>query len=316
MLNCKKILTSVAAGALLFSINATEKKQTPKYKYTHRIKCISDSGEARHAPSRSMAAFRLAMERKADAFKLDIRYTKDQIPVLTHNDNLKSAMNWNVSLGSKTLAELKERNLKPGFGYNNEKIVSLPEVLEIIKDAPEFELDHKGYFREERFRKTLEEFGKAGISLDRVTIASWSDKVLRFMMREYPNVRRVKHIQLCYSTKKKGTVFNTFGYPETGGNPKDIVKLLLKVRDEYKLYGLNLPLRAFKQGLLNADHVKTLRDAGVWVSLWNPQNAEEAKFAAEIGVDAVVTGNLKEVRPFCRIPESENNNHKPNEENK
>ena len=126
MLNCKNILTSVVAGALLFSINATEKKQTPKYKYTHRIKCISDSGEARHAPSRSMAAFRLAMERKADAFKLDIRYTKDQIPVLTHNDNLKSAMNWDVSLGSKTLAELKERNLKLVRLDNGDKSLILP----------------------------------------------------------------------------------------------------------------------------------------------------------------------------------------------
>ena len=300
MLNCKKILTSVAAGALLFSINAAEKNKTPKYHYTHPIKCISDSGEARHAPSRSLAAFRLAMERKADAFKLDVRYTKDQIPVLAHDENMKKLLGWDVYLHQKTLAELKTKNMLPKYGYHNEKIVSLAEALAVIKEAPEFELDHKGYFREERFRKTIEEFGKAGISLDRVTIASWSDKVLRFMMREYPNVRRVKHIQLCYSTKKKGTVFNTFGFPEKGGNQKDIVKLLLKVRDEYKLYGLNLPLRAFKQGLLTADDVKALRDAGVWVSLWNPQNAEEAKFAAEIGVDAVVTGNLKEVRPFCR----------------
>lgn len=300
MLNCKKILTSVAAGAFLFSINAAEKKQTPKYHYTHPIKCISDSGEARHAPSRSLAAFKLAMERKADAFKLDVRYTKDQIPVLTHDQNMKKMLGWDVFLHQKTLAELKTKNMIPQYGYNNEKIVSLAEALEVIKDAPEFELDPKGFFKEERFRKTLEEFGKAGISLDRVIVATWSPKVLRFMMQEYPQVRRVKHIQLCYSTRKKGTVFSTIGFPEKGGNQKDIVKLLLKQRDEFKLYGLNLPLRAFKQGLLTADDVKALRDAGVWVSLWNPQNAEEAKFAAEIGVDAVVTGNLKEVRPFCR----------------
>ena len=300
MLNSRKFSIIFASGAVLFSINAAEKKQTPKYHYTHPIKCISDSGEARHAPSRSLAAFRLAMERKADAFKLDVRYTKDLIPVLTHDENMKKLLGWDVYLHQKTLAELKTKNMLPKYGYHNEKIVSLAEALAVIKEAPEFELDPKGYFREERFRKTLGEFEKAGISLDRVIVATWSGKVLRFMMREYPNVRRVKHIQLCYSTKKKGTVFNTFGYPETGGNPKDIVKLLLKVRDEYKLYGLNLPLRAFKQGLLTADDVKVLRDAGVWVSLWNPQNAEEAKFAAEIGVDAVVTGNLKEVRPFCR----------------
>ena len=305
---CKSTLAALAATAVIFSSNATEKKQVPKYRYTHPIMCISDSGEARHAPSRSMAAFRLAKERKADAFKLDIRYTKDQIPVFTHDYNMKKMLNWNVGLHEKTFAELKKKNIVPSFGYDSEKLVSLPEVLELLKDSPvEFEVDFKGVFKEERSKKTLEEFVKAGINLDRVIISSWSPRVLNFMMREYPNIRRVKHIQLCYSTKKKGTVFSTIGFPETGGNQKDIVKLLLKQRDEFKLYGLNLPLRAFKQGLLTADDVKALRDAGVWVSLWNPQNAEEAKFAAEIGVDAVVTGNLKEVRPFCRKPEFENN---------
>jgi len=41
--------------------------------------------------------------------------------------------------------------------------------------------------------------------------------------------------------------------------------------------------------------------------MWKPQTAEDAKLAAKLGADAFVTGNLKEVRPFCRIPEFNNN---------
>ena len=307
MLNCKNILTSVAAGVLLLSINAAEKKQTHEYHYTHRIKCVSHSGESAYAPGYSRAAYSLAMQRKADVVKLNIRYTKDGIPVIAHDGNMKKAMKWDVFLSQKTLAELKEKTLVPRGGYDSEKILSLQEALEIVKECPEFWYDTKGTFNAKRFKATLAIFEKAGISLDRIMVATWSTRALREVMRDFPQIRRVRHIQLCHSTKKKGTVISNFGFPETGGNQKDIVKLLLKVRDEYKLYGLNLPKKAFQEGLLTADDVKTLRDAGVWCAMWIPRTAEEAKLAAEMGVDAVVTGNLKEVRPFCRIPESDSN---------
>ena len=308
MLNSRKFSIIFASGAVLFSINAAEKKQTHEYHYTHRIKCVSHSGESRMAPPYSRAAYTLAMQHHADVVKLNIRYTKDGIPVIAHDGNMKKAMNWNVYLGYKTLAELKEKNLVPLGGYDSEKILSLQEALEIVKECPEFWYDPKGTFHEERFKASLKEFEKNGISLDRIMVATWGNAPLRFVMREYPQIRRVRHIQLCYSTKKKGTIISNFGFPETDGNQKDIVKLLLKVRDEYKLYGLNLPLSAVKAGLLTADDIKTLRDAGVWCAFWNPRTAEDAKLAAEIGADAFVTSKTKEVRPFCRIPGFKNNN--------
>ena len=307
MLNCKNILTAVAAGVLLLSINAAEKKQTAKNNYTHRIKCVSHSGESAYAPGYSRAAYSLAMQRKADVVKLNIRYTKDGIPVIAHDGNMKKAMKWDVFLSQKTLAELKEKTLVPRGGYDSEKILSLQEALEIVKECPEFWYDTKGTFNAKRFKATLAIFEKAGISLDRIMVATWSTRALREVMRDFPQIRRVRHIQLCYSTKKKGTIISNFGFPETGGNQKDIVKLLLKVRDEYKLYGLNLPLKAFREGLLTAEDVKTLRDAGVWCAMWIPRTAEDAKLAAKLGADAFVTSNLKEVRPFCRIPEFNNN---------
>lgn len=307
MLNSRKISIIFASGAVLFSLNAAEKKQTPKNNYTHRIKCISHSGESAYAPGYSKAAYSLAMQRKADVVKLNIRYTKDGIPVIAHDGNMKKAMKWNVFLSQKTLAELKEKTLVPRGGYDSEKILSLQEALEIVKECPEFWYDTKGTFNAKRFKATLAIFEKAGISLDRIMVATWSTRALREVMRDFPQIRRVRHIQLCYSTKKKGTIISNFGFPETGGNQKDIVKLLLKVRDEYKLYGLNLPLKAFREGLLTAEDVKTLRDAGVWCAMWKPQTAEDAKLAAKLGADAFVTGNVKEVRPFCRIPEFNNN---------
>ena len=300
MQNCKSIFTAIAAGTFLFSISAAEKKQEPKYKYTHPIKCVSHAGDAKSAPPHSAAAYRIAMQHKTDVMKLDIRYSKDAIPVLSHDGTLKRVMNWKVGLHEKTLAEIKEKDLLPRGGYDSEKLQSLPEALEIVKECPEFWYDPKGTFNEARFKKSLKEFEKAGINLDRIMIATWGNKPLSFVMQEFPQIRRVKHIQLCYSTKKKGTVFSTIGFPETGGNQKDIVKLLLKKRDEFKLYGLNLPIRAVKDGLLTAEDIKTLRDAGVWISLWFINTAEDADLAAKVGADAFVTDKLEPVLPYCR----------------
>ena len=137
MLNCKNILTSVAAGVLLFSINAAEKKQTAKNNYTPRIKCVSHSGESAYAPGYSRAAYSLAMQRKADVVKLNIRYTKDGIPVIAHDGNMKKAMKWNVFLSQKTLAELKEKTLVPRGGYDSEKIL-YGKICGMIKTNTDF----------------------------------------------------------------------------------------------------------------------------------------------------------------------------------
>ena len=75
---------------------------------------------------------------------------------------------------------------------------------------------------------------------------------------------------------------------------------ILKIGKELELYGFNMPIisKFYKK-----EWVKQLKDEGYWVSLWFVQNAEMAKKAFEAHPDAVVTDNIKVVKPIIRAAE-------------
>ena len=58
----------------------------------HSVKFVSHQGERFDAPIHSAPAYRLAMERKADLMKLDVHYTRDAVPVLSHDSTLQRTM--------------------------------------------------------------------------------------------------------------------------------------------------------------------------------------------------------------------------------
>ena len=94
--------------------------------FKHPVKCISHQGERFDAPIHSAPAYRLAMERKADLMKIDVHYTRDAVPVLSHDGTLKRTMNWNVRIKDKTLEELKAKGrfVQVG-GYKGEIVFSV-----------------------------------------------------------------------------------------------------------------------------------------------------------------------------------------------
>ena len=113
--------------------------------YTHPIKCVSHRGEEFDAPEASAPAFRLAMQKKADIVKLDIQFTADGIVVLSHDSTLTRMMNWNVKIKDVTLSEIKKHTFINVGGYTGEKLLTLREGLEIVKDCPEFWIDFKSF---------------------------------------------------------------------------------------------------------------------------------------------------------------------------
>ena len=107
---------------------------------------------------------------------------------------------------------------------------------------------------------------------------------LAYAKEHYPELRRVRHI-----------------YPQH--LPKEgVLEHLLKLKEELDLFGMNLPAKAFSTGILTPADLQKLRAAGLWCSIWFVQDAESAKKFSEMGADAFVTDNIRDVRPFCRTP--------------
>lgn len=263
------------------------------------VKCVSHRGEERDAPEASRPAFVLAARRRADIVKLDIRFTKDGIVVLSHDATLNRTMNWDVPIADLTLDEIREKGvfLEVG-GYKGEKLLTLREGLAIVRECPEFWVDTKA-FTEEGFERALAEFDRAGIDHDRIMVATFNREALRYVRHQHPELRRVLHV---YVKKMPDGCIHSFPTEQKFKNRDELLAELLKWRDEFGLFGFNLPRGGFGSGALTEAELRRLRAAGLWCSIWFVNDAKAAAAFNRMGADAFVTGQINVVRPNCMRP--------------
>lgn len=266
-------------------------------KSVYGIKCISHRGEEFDAPEGSRPSYELAVERKADIVKLDVCFTKDGIPVMSHDTVLKRTMGWDVAIQNQTYREIQEKGVFLKVGeYGNEKIVTFSEVLQIVKGVPEFWIDFKSV-PAGGLEKLVSELSKADISLNRVMFATFDQKGLADAKVKYPGVRRVAHT--CISRVADGSFTANFGAGKFDSK-EALIKAVLSAKEEFGLYGVNLPVTEFENKSLIKEDLQALRQAGLWCSLWFIHTAETAAYAETLGCDAFVTGRINAVRPYCR----------------
>ena len=89
------------------------------------------------APENTMAAFQKALELGADGFEFDVQLSKDGVPVVIHDEELKRTTNGSGLVKDLTLAELQ--NLDAGSWFSPEfagtKIPTLDQLLDHFLDS-------------------------------------------------------------------------------------------------------------------------------------------------------------------------------------
>jgi glycerophosphoryl diester phosphodiesterase len=93
-------------------------------------------GSSHYAPENTLAAFQLAIEHKADAIELDAKLTKDGEVVVIHDQTVDRTTDGKGRVDELTLPDIKELDAGSYFDvtFKNERIPTLREVFEIIKD--------------------------------------------------------------------------------------------------------------------------------------------------------------------------------------
>ncbi|HSH25922.1 MAG TPA: glycerophosphodiester phosphodiesterase [Massilibacterium sp.] len=101
---------------------------------------IAHRGSSKMCPENTMAAFYRALEDKSDGIELDVQLTKDQVPVVIHDETLNRTTNKKGYVTDYTWNELKRLNAGSWFhrSFTSEKIPSLEEVLQWICTKPLF----------------------------------------------------------------------------------------------------------------------------------------------------------------------------------
>ena len=92
------------------------------------MKIIGHRGYSAKYPENTLAAFQAAMDVGADMIEFDILLSKDNIPVIIHDDTLNRTTNGKGRVATYTLAELKK--LDAG---NGETIPTFEELLELTQ---------------------------------------------------------------------------------------------------------------------------------------------------------------------------------------
>ena len=99
----------------------------------NKIMNIAHRGASGYAPENTLAAFDKAVEMQADYIEIDVQLSKDDLPVVIHDDTLDRTTNGTGNISAYTLQELKSLDAGSWFDkkYAGEKIPSLNEVLEM-----------------------------------------------------------------------------------------------------------------------------------------------------------------------------------------
>ncbi len=99
----------------------------------NKIMNIAHRGASGYAPENTLAAFDKAVEMQADYIEIDVQLSKDDLPVVIHDDTLDRTTNGTGTISAYTLQELKSLDAGSWFDkkYTGEKIPSLNEVLEM-----------------------------------------------------------------------------------------------------------------------------------------------------------------------------------------
>ena len=229
-------------------------------------------------PENTMLAFRKAIELGVDQIETDVRITKDDELVLIHDATLDRTTNGTGKVCDYTLAELKE--LDAGCG---ERIPTLRELLDLVKDHPTMTLDlefkeypngdweERAFFTCDKILATVEEYDFA----DRCVINSFSQK-----LNEYVYTR--------YNGKYKQHLFF----------PKESMLL-----DGCKLpvYSFGYCACAFVAKSSAEDIVKFNSETGIRV--WAPASVKDEKSidaALEYGIELITCNNPDEVLKILR----------------
>jgi glycerophosphoryl diester phosphodiesterase len=99
------------------------------------IMAVAHRGAAKWAPENTLAAVKKAIELGYPYIELDVRYTRDRIPVIMHDRTVDRTTNGSGLLHKLTLDEARQLDAGSWFGaeFANERVPTLEEVLAMAR---------------------------------------------------------------------------------------------------------------------------------------------------------------------------------------
>lgn len=232
---------------------------------------IAHRGESADAPENTLAAFRLAWERKVPAIELDVRLTKDQKLVVIHDPDTERTAGVRKVIKDSTWDELK----RLGVGawkhpkFKNEKLCLLEDALATIPDGGRCFIELKtGPEVTPALVRAIDASGKSDAQL---RVISFHPDTLEAVKRALPRVPTY----LLVSFKRD----------ERTQKWTPTIEEIIAVARRINADGVNLS----HQGPIDESLVRKVRDANLRLYFWTVDDEPTARKLAALGADGITT---------------------------
>ncbi|MEM6814933.1 MAG: glycerophosphodiester phosphodiesterase family protein [Bacteroidota bacterium] len=163
---------------------------------------VAHRGDWRNAPENSIPAIKNCIKMGVDMVELDVRLTKDSIPILMHDKSLDRTTTGSGKVSDYTLDQIKTLFLRDGLGRPTEwKIPTLEEAMIVCKDQILVNLD-----KSDKIISLVYPILKKTSTVDHVAIGSYEPlSVMRMVVGNYLD-------SILFMPKIKGSSKNVENY--------------------------------------------------------------------------------------------------------
>lgn len=230
---------------------------------------IAHRGARREAPENTLPAFERALELGADGIELDVLLTKDNVPVVTHNDDLSILTERRGFIHDLNFSELEEIDFGGHFGeaWRGTPIPTLSEVIQLIgrrEMLTIFEIK-----AQPDLHATAANIIGAAVSAAKmsglVLISSSSKRIVWELKRGYPNIPRAIIIRNRDFSFLRASFFA-------------------------KVAGVSAIHPCLKT--ISAEMVSRARKKGLRIDAWTVNTAEDFERCVALGVDGIITDDI------------------------
>ena len=142
-----KVAASLFLLCAILSTPLAAREPIETVRPNYDIMMIAHRGTARYAPENTLPAIQKAIDAGFDYVEIDVRFTKDGVPVLLHDPKLDRTTNGSGPLSDYTLEEIKklDAGYPEHFGdkFKDTQIPTFEEALQLMQGKINLYLDQK-----------------------------------------------------------------------------------------------------------------------------------------------------------------------------
>jgi glycerophosphoryl diester phosphodiesterase len=185
----KLVRGSVKAAALAIALTGatfTVASSSGAATIPHADVIAHNGGEA-WGPESTLPSFGHAISQGVDGIEFDVRFTRDQVPIVMHDRTLDRTTNCHGKISDKTFAQVRRCDAGSWWSssFKGEKVPTLGETLSFItshSQSTKLFVDVKADTMSQA-RKIMREINSRGLNTSRTTFVAGDKKILRNLRR-------------------------------------------------------------------------------------------------------------------------------------